>query len=187
MDIDLDFADRDKALRLFKHVAASRVSNDQLVRHNTGAYLHAVPVNAATGLCAVPFNQADDHGYFKLDFLNVSIYKDVKDNEHLDRLLNQEPVWELLLDKDFVDMLFHVNGHSDILIKTQPKSVEQLAAVLAMIRPAKRHLVDKDWSTIMKEVWVKPTSDEYYFKQSHATAYACVIVVQMNLICEQAI
>jgi len=36
----------------------------------------------------------------------------------------------------------------------------------------------------MKEVWTKPETDEYYFKKSHATAYAVAIVVQMNLICE---
>jgi hypothetical protein len=37
----------------------------------------------------------------------------------------------------------------------------------------------------MKEVWAKPAGDEYFFKKSHATAYAVAIVVQMNLICEQ--
>jgi DNA polymerase III alpha subunit len=66
----------------------------------------------------------------------------------------------------------------------QPTSIEQLAAVLAMIRPAKRHLIGKDWSVVMKEVWTKPETNDYYFKKSHATAYAVAIVVQMNLICE---
>jgi hypothetical protein len=37
----------------------------------------------------------------------------------------------------------------------------------------------------MKEVWIKPKNDEYFFKKSHATAYALAVVVQMNLICEQ--
>ena len=36
----------------------------------------------------------------------------------------------------------------------------------------------------MKEVWIKPTTDEYFFKKAHAVAYAMAIVVQMNLICE---
>jgi len=62
--------------------------------------------------------------------------------------------------------------------------VEQLAAVLAVIRPAKRYLIGKDWSEIEAEVWQKPDGDEYYFKKAHAIAYAHVIVVQMNLICE---
>ena len=54
-----------------------------------------------------------------------------------------------------------------------------------MIRPAKRDLIGKDWTTIMKTVWTVPETGEYYFKKSHATAYALAIVVQMNLICEE--
>jgi len=33
----------------------------------------------------------------------------------------------------------------------------------------------------MQEVWVKPTDGSYFFKKSHAVAYAQAIVVQMNL------
>jgi predicted ABC-type sugar transport system permease subunit len=98
--------------------------------------------------------------------------------------MNQEPLWDLLLQDDFVNLLFHLNGHGMVLRKTCPTSVEQLSAVLAMIRPAKRHLIGQDWTTIMKEVWTKPTGNEYYFKKAHAVAYAVAIVVQMNLICE---
>jgi hypothetical protein len=54
-----------------------------------------------------------------------------------------------------------------------------------MIRPAKRYLVGKNWSIVNAEVWLKPDGNEYYFKKSHAMAYAHAIVVQMNLICEQ--
>jgi hypothetical protein len=54
-----------------------------------------------------------------------------------------------------------------------------------MIRPAKRHLIGKDWTTVMADVWVRPVSEEYFFKKAHAVAYAHVVVVQMNLICEQ--
>ncbi len=183
-DIDLDFVDRDQALKLFQHISASRVDSDTLVKHNTGVYLHSVPVNAQTALCAVPYNHADQEGYFKIDFLNVGIYKGVRDEEHLIQLINQEPLWDLLLDQQFVDLLFHLNGHVDILKKTCPSSVEQLAAVLAMIRPAKRYLIGENWTTILKEVWTKPTNGDYYFKKSHATAYAMAVIVQMNLICE---
>ena len=183
-DIDIDFLDRDAALTLFKQTAASRTDNEKLVKHNTGVYMHEVPIDAVSGLCSIPYEQAEEQEFFKIDFLNVGIYKGVRDEEHLVHLMNQEPLWDLLLQDDFVNLLFHLNGHGDILRKTQPTSVEQLSAVLAMIRPAKRYLIGKPWTTIMKEVWMLPTTDEYYFKQSHATAYAVAIVVQMNLICE---
>jgi len=170
---------------LFKHIKASRVDEGTLVKHNTGVYLHEVPVNAVTGLCAVPYEEAEERKFFKIDFLNVGIYKGVRNEEHLVELMNKEPLWDLLIDDSFNSLLFHVNGHGEILRKTAPTTIEQLAAVLAMIRPAKRYLIGKDWNTVLNEVWKKPESEEYFFKKSHATAYAVAVVVQMNLICEQ--
>ena len=81
-----------------------------------------------------------------------------------------------------VENLFHLNGHFNIVSKLEPRTIEQLAAVLAIIRPAKRGLMYKDWVDIMKDVWIKPTDGSYFFKKSHAVAYAQAIVVQMNLI-----
>ena len=98
--------------------------------------------------------------------------------------MNTEPMWALLKEDDFTDLLFQVNGHGDILRTMAPSTIEELAAVLAIIRPAKRYLLGKDWATVMKDIWTRPDNDEYYFKKSHAIAYATAIVVQMNLICE---
>ena len=113
----------------------------------------------------------------------VSIYNDVKDEKHLVELLNQEPLWDLLTHKEFSSQLFHVGEHSSILQTMKPTSIDQLAMVLAIIRPAKRHLLGKSWTEVENQVWVKPTDGSYYFKKAHAIAYAHAIVVQMNLIC----
>ena len=94
-------------------------------------------------------------------------------------------MWDLLDEVDFSDQVFHLNGHNDILRKLQPRDIEQLAATLAIIRPAKRHLINSNWDTILKEVWVKPQGDEYFFKKSHSFSYAMAVIVHMNLLCEQ--
>ena len=180
-DIDIDFADRTNALTVFKHVTASIGEK----KHNTGVYVTSIPYNPLTGLSTIEYKEAENRGYFKIDFLNVSVYEGVRDKAHLLQLMNQEPLWDLLEQDDFVNLLFHVNGHGTILREMKPRTVEQLAAVLAMIRPAKRHLIGQSWETVLKEVWIKPDNDDYYFKKSHAHAYAMAIVVQMNLICEQ--
>jgi DNA polymerase III alpha subunit len=99
--------------------------------------------------------------------------------------MEREPLWELLEHEDFSEKVFHLNGHSSLLKQLKPTSVEQLAATLAIIRPAKRHLADKDWQTIMNEVWIKPENNDYYFKKAHAISYAVACVVHMNLLCEQ--
>lgn len=184
-DIDIDFLDRTKALDIVKNVPASIRENDGFKKHNTGAYCHTIPYNPVTGLASIDYKEAEDRGYFKIDFLNVSAYQGVRDEDHLRQLMDHEPLWDLLLQDDFTNLLFHVNGHGSILREMKPQSIEQLAAVLAMIRPAKRYLIGKDWTEVMADVWVKPASDEYFFKKAHAIAYAHVIVVQMNLICEQ--
>jgi DNA polymerase III alpha subunit len=142
-------------------------------------------MNAVEAVCSIPYDHTDAEDYFKIDFLNVGIYKGVRDEAHLIQLMETEPLWDLLQDNDFIQNLFHVNSHGSILRQMAPKNIEQLAAILAMIRPAKRYLIGKEWTTVMREVWTKPDIDEYYFKKSHATAYAVAIVVQMNLICEQ--
>ena len=184
-DVDIDFADRSKALALFKHVTASRAEKDSLVKHNTGVYFHPVPVIAEQNISAIPYEQAEEQGYFKIDFLNVGIYKGIRNEDHLISLMEKEPLWDLLEDDSFTDLLFHVNGHGSLLRQMKPSSIEELAMCLALIRPAKRHLIGKGWIEIAREIWTKPTNGDYYFKKSHALAYAVAIVVQMNLICEQ--
>jgi DNA polymerase III alpha subunit len=183
-DIDIDFADRSKALEHFKHATAAIEDNGTFKKHNTGVYCTSIPYNPLTGISTIDYKTAEDRGYFKIDFLNVSVYEKVKDRQHLKTLMETEPLWDLLLQDDFTDLLFHVNGHGNLLRQMKPCSIEELAMCLALIRPAKRHLVGRTWTEIGLEIWEKPTNGEYYFKKAHAVAYAHVIVVQMNLICE---
>jgi len=181
-DIDIDFADREVVLDKVKHRVAKLGTGK---KHNTGVYVTECPHNPVDNLSTIEYEEAEDRGYFKLDFLNVSLYKDIKDEQHLLSLMKKEPLWDLLTHQEFVTKLFHVGEHSGLLKTLQPKSIEQLAAVLAIIRPAKRHLANKSWEEIHKEVWQKPSDGGYFFKKAHAVAYAHAIVVQMNLICEQ--
>jgi DNA polymerase III alpha subunit len=181
-DVDIDFFDRERALKLFKHTPASIIKDDTIEKHKTGVYFHTIPTDPVSGYSSLDYKRAEDRGYFKIDCLNVNIYKAVESEEELVRLMIEEPDWNMLKDKTIVEQLFHLNGHYDIVSKLEPKNIEQLAAVLAIIRPAKRNLMYKYWKDILKEVWVKPKDGSYFFKKSHAVAYAQAIVVQMNLI-----
>ena len=186
-DIDIDFFDRDIALQKIKHIPAARVEEDQIKKHNTGVYLQQIPIDSVTGLASLDYADAEDRGYFKVDFLNVSIYKDITSEEELVRLLAVEPLWDLLEQKEFCDLIFHVNGYHDVISRLKPRTIEQLAMFLALLRPGKKHLVPKCeaqcWDSIKDEIWEK-TDDSYSFKKSHAVAYAHAIVLQMNKICE---
>ena len=91
-------------------------------------------------------------------------------------------MWDLLEHAEVVEKLFHIHAHYNIVSKMKPTTIEQLAAVLAIIRPAKRSLLGKDWNTVFSTVWEKPTDGTYYFKKAHAISYAMAIVLQLNML-----
>ena len=74
-DIDIDFADRDIILSKIKHRAAKL---DTGKKHNTGVYVTEIPHNPVDNISTIEYDTAEDRGYFKLDFLNVTIYKDIQ-------------------------------------------------------------------------------------------------------------
>lgn len=184
-DIDIDLKNRDDLLELVDHIPASILQKGELRQHNVGVYLQAAPVDPITGLCSLEYKEAEERGWFKFDLLNVHLYNNIKSEEHLAELVNREPIWEMLLDEGISSQLFHVGSYSDVLQIMKPSSVEQLAMVLAMIRPGKRHLVGMPWSVVEQEIW-DGTDDGYSFKKSHSISYAVAIIVQMNLIVEEA-
>ena len=181
-DIDIDVANRNGLLSLIKNVPAMIKRDGKHIKHNTGVYFHNIPSDPFTGISTVDYQDAEQQGYFKIDVLNVSIYKHIKDKAQLDELLEMEPMWELLEHEEVVSQLFHVHNHYETVKTMKPQSIEQLAAVLAIIRPAKRHLIGKDWDTVFADVWQRPDDDSYYFKKAHAISYATAIVLQLNLL-----
>ena len=182
MDIDIDVANRDSILELLEHRKASLTNGKP---HNTGIYVTEIPHNPLTNVATIDYQTAASRGYFKIDILNVGIYDSVTDPEHLDRLVDTEPDWDLLLDCKFVDQLFHLSGHCALTRTLAPKNVDQLAALLAVMRPAKKHLRNKSWDEIFKEVWVVPKDNDYFFKKSHAYSYAMAVKVHMNILSEK--
>lgn len=183
-DIDIDFGDRDRILSVLKHTPASIVRDGHMVKHNTGVYFTDIPVDPFTGQASLDHKAAEDRGYVKLDLLNVSLYNQINDEQHLEQLMTKEPDWAKLYNPEFCGQLIHINNHYDTLIK-MPEPVDtipRLAMFLALIRPAKRHLIGQPWQDVTGSVWEKPADDAYYFKKSHAVAYAHLVVVHMNLL-----
>jgi len=187
-DIDIDFGNRDSALSVLqKYTSAGIVRDGKLIKHNTGIYVTDIPEDPFTSVASLDHKVAEDRGYMKLDLLNVSLYTQIKNEQHLDQLMAQTPLWELLLEKDFCSQLIHIGNHYDTMIKMPEPvdSIPRMSMFLAVIRPAKRHLIGLTWADVAKTVWNKPEDDSYYFKKSHAVSYAHLVAVHMNLLCEQ--
>ncbi|HET8688345.1 MAG TPA: hypothetical protein VFM18_17180 [Methanosarcina sp.] len=183
-DIDIDFGDRDKALSLLKHIPAGIIRDGKLTKHNTGVYVSDIPQDPFTGIASLDYHDAEERGYVKLDFLNVSLYNQIKDEAHLVELMNTGPAWDKLYDREFCSQLIHINNHYDTLIAMPEavNSIPRMAMFLAVIRPAKRHLIGKTWKEVAETVWEKPTDGSYAFKKSHAISYSHLVCVNMNLL-----
>lgn len=184
-DIDIDFANRDQILSLLPHTDASIIRDGKIAKHNTGVYFTAIPQDPFTAQASLDYNTAEELGYVKLDFLNVNIYNQVKDEAHLQHLMSTEPDWTKLYDREFCEKLIHIGNHYDTMIKMPQavNSIPRMAMFLSVIRPAKRHLIGKNWSEVAQTVWERPADDSYYFKKAHAISYAHLVVVHINLLC----
>lgn len=183
-DIDIDVADRDKALSLLQYTAASIVHDEKVTKHNTGVYFTEIPRNPYTGLSSLDYKQAEELGYIKLDILNVGLYQQVKSEQHLQKLMQQEPAWDKIYDPDFCSRLIHIGAHYDTLIR-MPEAVNsdvRLMMFLAIIRPAKRHLIGLPWKEVAKTIWDKPEDGSYAFKKSHSCAYSRLVMLHINLL-----
>ena len=186
-DVDIDVFNRDELLKNLQHVDARIDRDDEYEKHKTGVYFQSIPYDPVTNIATIDHKDAEELGYFKIDFLNNGVYKGVRDEAHLIELAETEPQWELLDHKDIVEKLFHINKYAKLVKNMKPRDVSQLAMLLAIIRPGKIHLQNKSWKEIEEEVWIRPDDGSYYFKKSHAHGYALAIVVQLNLMVEQAL
>lgn len=185
-DIDIDFGNRELALNLLKHHPAGIVRDGQLVKHNTGVYVTDIPVDPFNGVASIDHKAAEDRGYMKLDLLNVSLYTQIKNEEHLQYLMSQEPLWDLLQHREVCEQMIHIGNHYDTLMKMPEPvdSIPRMAMFLAIIRPGKRHLIGKTWKEVAATIW-DATDEGYTFKKSHAVAYAHLVAVNLNLFCEK--
>ncbi|MCH7525319.1 MAG: hypothetical protein IIC74_10045, partial [Bacteroidetes bacterium] len=119
----------------------------------------AIPTNPLNGgIATIPYDEAEQLGYTKFDFLNNSVYEGVKNEKHLIELRDREPPWEYLEEKLIANNLAHVNSDAKFALvkKMKPKSVEELAIVIF------RNDTDDDRvqkrMEICKEIFTKYTS-----------------------------
>jgi hypothetical protein len=179
-DIDIDFADRETVLRLIQHTPA-RQSNGR--KHNSGIYVTDIPADPVNNCAAIDYEEAEQRGYFKLDFLNMSVYQLIRDPAHYQEMLNQTPPWQRLwTDRAWASQLVHVGQYTNLLEIMKPDSIQRLAAFISIIRPGKAHLQTRPWAEVFASVWDGDTSRGYTFKKAHSISYAMLVTLHMNLL-----
>jgi len=179
MDIDIDVKNRDELLKHIRYVPATEcIAEDRIKKHIVGIHVQNIPTDPLSGFAAFDYKKAESLGFFKLDILNNNVYKHV-DNKTIELLLSFEPDWNMLKKRHIVEKLPHIHNHYDLINRFEPKNVDEMAAFLALIRPAKKYLRKKSKLEIMQKIWKKERVG-YTFKKSHAYAYALMIMLFMN-------
>lgn len=183
-DVDIDLADRNTLLQHIKHIPSAMLKVNPIRKHATGVHITEIPYDPVNDMAAIDYSEAEKRGYFKLDLLNVHVYKHVRDEKHLIELM-RDPDWKKLNDPFFVEKLIHIGNHYPSLTKMpEPvNSIPRLAMFLALIRPGKKHLIGLPWIEVAKTIWDRG-SDGYQFKKAHAVGYAWLVAVHMNLLVE---
>lgn len=185
-DIDIDFPTNFNPLHFFDNaVQASMVKKNELVKHPCGIYMQNIAVDPITGLSAIPYEEAEVLGFFKIDFLHLNLLDSFSSKTEIRQLLKKEPNWDLLLDEKVVLELFQLNKHYSLLSQVKPRSVEELADVIAMIRPGKRILLDSylmNKKETRSKLYRQTADDKSSFRKGHALAYSLTIVLQLHAI-----
>ena len=182
-DIDIDFADRELVLKLIRHTPARQEVQGQVRRHNSGVYVTDIPHDPINGCAAIDYEQAEQRGYFKIDFLNMNVYKLVKSPDHYQEMLAAAPPWDRLWqDTNWSKQLVHVGNYTDLLKNMRPATIPQMAAFISIIRPGKAHLQNQPWADVFANVWDGNDSQGYTFKKSHSLSYAMLVALHMNLL-----
>ncbi len=186
MDIDIDFPTNFKPLTIFTDaVPASMVKGDELVKHPCGIYFQNMAIDDITQTAAIPYEEAEVLGYFKIDCLHLSILDHFTSKQEIRNLSKKEPKWEMLLDRRVVEQLFQIRNNYDIVRRVKPTSIQELADVIALIRPNKKILLDsylKDRTGVRSNLYRQRAEDKSAFRLGHAIAYASTIVLQLHLI-----
>ena len=182
-DIDIDFADREQILKFIQAVPARQTTNGQSRYHNSGVYVTDIPRDPVLNCAAIDYELAEQLGYFKLDFLNMSVYQLIRDQQHYDQMLGQTPPWtRLWTDVDYAKQIVHIGNYTDLLQTMRPDSIPRMAAFISIIRPGKAHLQNQPWDQVFDTVWDGDDSRGFIFKKSHAISYAALIALHMNLL-----
>ena len=83
--------------------------------------------------------------------------------------------------KNKEQVITDINNYFDLLQKWKPETIDELAMFLAVIRPNKSYLINTyDFNKIKDIIWIKEENKGYFFKKSHAIAYAVLITLMMR-------
>ena len=185
MDIDIDIQNV-KIDTIFKNCRhASRIFDNEIKCHPVGIYFQNIPLDPKTKFAAIPYEESEKFGFYKVDFLHLTTLDRFQNRRQMLDVLKLPVNWESFKNQNIVSKLPQINKSFDIINAVAPKSIIELADCLTLIRPAKRKYLQRyllNRENIRPLLYQKDEGEKYSFKKGHAIAYAQNILIELHFI-----
>jgi hypothetical protein len=176
-DVDIDIKSSTDRASYGTRAMIYNGDTQKIQPHPSGVYLGDVPIDPITGLASFDYNYGDDKGFMKVDLLSNTAYDQFTTKAEVIEAVDGVIDWNLFKNRKIVESLPHLAKHFDIVVELEPRNVEDLADILALIRPGKEHLIKpyiKNKESTRRQLYKRPKSG-MFFKKSHAISYALMI------------
>lgn len=158
--------------------------SEKLRPHPSGVIIETVPTDPITGMSCIDYKECDKLGLYKVDLLTNNSYNIFKSQEDMDEHRDMVTDFSLLQIENICTQLPHIGNHYEMVKLIRPTSIDELADVLALMRPGKLHLIDDYMNpnkrAITRDNLYRISNNGMSFKKSHAISYAVMIVTVMN-------
>lgn len=185
-DIDIDVKSSTEKERYGIRAMVYNGDQKKILPHPAGYYLEHVPIDPYTGCASFDYKYGSELGFMKVDLLTNTVYDGYSSKEEVLSAIDLDNVnWDAFSQESIVEQLPHISKHFDMVSRVEPQSVEDLADILALIRPGKIEYFEKylkDKETVRKTLYKRAKGGKNYFKKSHAISYALMVLVALNKI-----
>lgn len=182
-DVDIDCSSKTERTSYGVRSMVYNPDTCRILPHPSGVNLDVIPVDLETGLAAIEHKEAAALGYTAVDILTNTSYDRFSSKQDVIDMSKKDPNWSLLEKRSFVEKLPHIGNHFDVVSIVQPKSIDDLADILALIRPGKRHLLEAYQAkklSVRRQLYKRSANGQAYFKKAHSYSYALMIVAIIN-------
>lgn len=182
-DVDIDCSSKTERTSYGVRSMVYNADTYRILPHPSGINLDDIPVDLETGLAAIEHKEAAALGFNVVDILTNTSYDRFSSKRDVLNMIEQEPNWRLLESREFVSKLPHIGNHFDVVSLVQPRSIDDLADILALIRPGKRNLLEsytKNKHSVRLQLYRRSANGQAYFKKAHSYSYALMIVAIIN-------
>lgn len=176
-DIDIDIKSSTDRSTYGTRAMIYNKETQRIQPHPSGVYLGLVPIDGITKLAAFDYEYGDEQGFMKVDLLSNTVYDQFKSKQEVYDAVDGTIDWNIFKKRSVVESLPHLGKHFDIVEMLEPKSIEDLADILALIRPGKDHLLPqykKNKEQTRRQLYKRPRTG-MFFKKAHAISYALMI------------